>query len=536
MRTLFAKILIWFWLAFAVMIGAFALLESIDRERRLQLPSGNGGPFDLVTLMAEDALRREGRAGLVRVVDGMEHRARWTRSPQDADSARRDDPASVRESARFETGIEPGPASPFVREMGKRESAFDSGAGIVGLPGPRPPRLGARVTSERLYVLDGEGTELRGRPVPHAVTSLARAALESTTGRVIEERQGQMRIGYRVEAPTAGRFALVVVRPAPPRFLPLLPRDLWLKLGILLAIGAIGCYALARYMTAPIQRLRRATQRVASGDLEARVGARKDGRGDELEELGQDFDRMAERIETAVSVQRRLLRDISHELRSPLARLQIGIGILRQLSTDERAQTTIGRLEDEAGRMGRMIQDLLMISRLESREWTRARERVYVSVLVADLAADAAFEAGTRGSTVQVRLLDPVVVEGSTHLLRSAIDNVVRNAVRHTRAGTAVEIEVRANPGAVPPYATVSVRDHGIGVPEDQLRRIFEPFYRVDDSRSQGTGGAGLGLAIARRAVEEHGGSIVAERARGGGLAVVMRLPLDSPLPAVHDA
>jgi two-component system sensor histidine kinase CpxA len=238
---------------------------------------------------------------------------------------------------------------------------------------------------------------------------------------------------------------------------------------------------------------------------------------------------MAERLETAASLQRRLLRDVSHELRSPLARLQVGIGILRQVSTDQKTQATVERLDDEAGRLSRMIQDLLMISRLESREWTLSRERVDVSALVSELAADAAFEARTRGSTVQVGRLDPMIMEGSPSLLRSAIDNVVRNAVRHTAEGTTVEIDVRAHPESDPPGATVTVRDHGAGLPDDQLTRIFEPFYRVDDARAESAGGAGLGLAIARRAVEEHGGSIEARRAEGGGLAVLIRLPLDRP-------
>jgi len=282
-------------------------------------------------------------------------------------------------------------------------------------------------------------------------------------------------------------------------------------------------------MTAPILRLREAAQRLAGGDLAARVGVRKGGRGDELEDLGQDFDAMAERLETAASLQRRLLRDVSHELRSPLARLQVGIGILRQITTDQKARATVERLDDEAGRLSRMIQDLLVISRLESREWTLARERVDVSALISDLAADAEFEARTRGSRVEVGRLDPLVLEGSPSLLRSAIDNVVRNAVRHTGEGTAVEIDVRAHPGSDPPCAIITVRDHGAGVPDDQLTRIFEPFYRVDDARAEGAGGAGLGLAIARCSVEEHGGSIEARRAEGGGLAVLIRLPLDRP-------
>lgn len=504
MRTLFAKILIWFWLAFAVMIVAFALLESVARQRRLQLPMGRGGPLGMVTPLAEDALQREGRAGLIRIVNEMESDAPPPPPhgpPPGGPSQRRGGPA-------------PGPVRVF-------EFRVD--------PGPR---------HERVYVLDSTGAEVRGTPVPPPVAALARATLESPGGRVIEERQGQMRMGSRVESPAAGRYVLVVQRPAPSRFPPILPRDLWLKLGVMLAIGAIGCYLLARHITAPIERLRRATQRLAGGDLTARVGVQRNGGGDELKELGQDFDRMAERLETAASMQRRLLRDVSHELRSPLARMQVGIGILRQVASDEKSRATIERLDSEAGRLASMIQDLLTISRLESREWTIAREPVDVSALVDDVAADAAFEAGTRGSTVQVGHVDPVVVDGVRDLLRSAIDNVVRNAVRHTREGTAVEIAVRACPDGDAPHATVTVRDHGDGVPKDQLTRIFEPFYRVDDVRARSTGGAGLGLSIARRCLEEHGGSIAARRAEGGGLEVVLRLPLSATVhgstPSLH--
>jgi two-component system sensor histidine kinase CpxA len=230
---------------------------------------------------------------------------------------------------------------------------------------------------------------------------------------------------------------------------------------------------------------------------------------------------MAERIETVISSQRRLLSDISHELRSPLARMNVAIGLMRQRGAGADL-VMVARLEREAERLNRMIGDLLTLSRLESGERVAEPLPFDLAELVADVVGDARFEAGARGCHVQLAPSAPAPVSGASELLRSALENVVRNAVRHTADGTAVEVALAGeDPGTV----VVEVRDRGPGVPADYLERIFEPFNRLDEARDRQSGGAGLGLAIAKRAVVQHGGTIEARAADGGGLAVRIRLP-----------
>jgi two-component system sensor histidine kinase CpxA len=233
---------------------------------------------------------------------------------------------------------------------------------------------------------------------------------------------------------------------------------------------------------------------------------------------------MAGRLETLVSSQRRLLGDISHELRSPLARMNLALGLLRQRGVDD-PDGMIARLETEAGRLNRLIEDLLTLSRVESGEPGPGTRSVDLGELAAGIAEDARFEARARGCEVRLVCPGPLPVVGEPGLLRTAVENVVRNAVRHTGEGTAVEITVARRAEAGAPAAVIAVRDHGPGLPADQLERIFEPFYRVQDARERSSGGTGLGLAIAKRAVAQHGGRIEAAAAPGGGLLVTIRLP-----------
>ena len=289
-------------------------------------------------------------------------------------------------------------------------------------------------------------------------------------------------------------------------------------LAALLAAGLV-CYALARHLTRPIVGLRSATRQLAAGDLAARVGPSP--RRDELAELGADFDRMAERIEALVRAQQRLVGDISHELRSPLARLSVALELARQKAGPE-AGPALDRIGREADRLNELIGQLLTLARIESGTQQPARDAVELDRLVREIAADAGFEAAGRNRSVRLVDCDPCRTAGDRELLRRAIENVLRNAVRYTAEGTAVEVSLRRSGDE----ALLAIRDRGPGVPEAALPQLFEPFYRVADARDRQTGGIGLGLSIADRAIRFHGGSVRAENAPDGGLLVTLRLPV----------
>jgi two-component system sensor histidine kinase CpxA len=291
-----------------------------------------------------------------------------------------------------------------------------------------------------------------------------------------------------------------------------------------LLIGGVFCYALARYLTTPLQKLRSTTNELAEGKLGARVATKLANRRDEIGQLGRDFNGMAERLESMVMAQQRLLGDISHELRSPLARLGVALGLARQRSGAE-VKGSLDRIERESDNLNEMISQLLTLTRLESGTDGRRRSDVDLAALVRDVAEDADFEARSTNRSVRVTQIDKCSVSGVEELLRSAVENVVRNAVKYTPEGTAVEVSLHKQNGSAENFAVISVRDRGLGVPEEALERIFRPFYRTEDARDrQSGGGTGLGLAITERAVRLHGGSVKAVNAPDGGLAVELKL------------
>lgn len=298
-------------------------------------------------------------------------------------------------------------------------------------------------------------------------------------------------------------------------------------LGILIAVLSSGlvCYFLARYLTSPIVRLRKATQKLASGDLSARAGGVTAPSNDEVSQLVRDFDLMAEQIENLVRAQSRLLKDISHELRSPLARLTVALELVRQRSAPE-VEPILDRISLESNRMNELIGSLMTIARLESGAGSIRKVPIQLQAVVEEVARDAAFEAQARNCRVQVDIQDELPVVGDPALLHSAIENVVRNATRYTGEGTTVKIRAEKTQWNLE-EAVICVTDAGPGVPEDSLDKIFRPFYRIDDARVRSTGGVGLGLAITEQAIRLHGGSVKASNLPEGGLSVEIRLPLE---------
>lgn len=295
-----------------------------------------------------------------------------------------------------------------------------------------------------------------------------------------------------------------------------------------LVFSAILAWSISR----PIRSLHAAFDAVAQGRLDTRVAPRMGARRDEIGDLGDGFDRMAERLERLLAAQRRLLHDVSHELRSPLARLQVAVGLARQ--NPQKLDATLDRIEREATRVDELVGELLTLSHLEAGTAANRRERLDLVELVAGIADDARFEAQAAGRDVRfaTRAGSPgeVWAEVLAEPLHRAVENVIRNAVKFTAEGTTVEVEagLAGSAGGGPTSEgrfVVTVADHGPGVPAGELAAIFEPFHR-GDNRPQAAG-FGLGLAIARRAVEIHHGSIhAANRTDGTGLVITISLPL----------
>ena len=269
---------------------------------------------------------------------------------------------------------------------------------------------------------------------------------------------------------------------------------------------------------------------MAGGDLSTRVGPLLEKRADEFSDLARDFDLMAERIEALVQSQRRLLQDISHELRSPLARLNVSLELARKQSGTD-ARSSLDRIERESERMNQLIGQLLSLTRLEGDEGLIVTEPVDLGALLSEVCSDADFEARNRQRRVRLTHNEPCVVTGSSELLRSAVENVIRNAVRYTAEDTEVEVTQRQRESS---QVSILVRDRGPGIPEEVLTQIFRPFYRVGDARDRESGGVGLGLSIAERIVRLHGGTIAASNQPAGGLAIEISLPcqIQSAAPA----
>ncbi len=306
--------------------------------------------------------------------------------------------------------------------------------------------------------------------------------------------------------------------PHPPWFMTVV------RLLAVLTVSGLICYLLARYLTAPVLQVGLAARRLAGGDLSTRVAPSLGKRNDEIARLALDFDNMAERIETLLNSQRTLLRDISHELRSPLARLNVALELCRKGSAQE-VEKCLGRIEKESGRLNDLIGHLLTLTRVESGIFTGEKTQIDMANLIRGIVEDADFEAKSLNRRVKAEEIEACLVEGDEELLRGAIENVARNAVRYTDESSAVTVSLRCIRDQGGSNGLIAIRDQGMGVPEESLPNLFRPFYRVGNDRDRETGGTGLGLAITKATVRLHGGAIRAVNAAEGGLIIEISLP-----------
>lgn len=301
------------------------------------------------------------------------------------------------------------------------------------------------------------------------------------------------------------------------------------QLPVAIAIGGLTTFVLVLVFTRPVARLRKAARELAHGNLATRV---KEGppsragilRGDEFHALVHDFNHMAERLESLVNAQRLLLRDVSHELRSPLARLSVALELSRE-DADATMGTHLDRIQRETERLNQLIGQLLTLSSMEAVEGSERFEPVSLKNLLEEMLPDAKYEAQQREAAVKLDAECDCVIEGRRELIYRAIENVVRNAIRYTEAGSEVQVRLRHLGEGSAEAAVVEVSDRGPGIPESERESVFRPFYRVDPARSAHTGGFGVGLAIAERAVKLHKGETRVLARDGGGTTIQMMFP-----------
>jgi len=361
----------------------------------------------------------------------------------------------------------------------------------------------------QLYLFDEEGREILGR-------DRARRHLGREGGRwrsrTLQDRSGR-------------DWELVMVRrPAPFGLLEPGIRGILFRLLLASLISALVSWFLARSLTRPLEGLGRASRKLATGNLAARVGEPITGRKDEFGVLARDMDLMAAQLETSQQANRRLLRDVSHELRSPLARQRVALELARKRG-GEPVAAELERIETESERLEALVDEVLDLLRETSRASPFRPEPFDLTELLADLAELVTYELPEGAPGIERRWPDALPVKADRELLWRALENVLRNAVLHSDPGAAITVTAESGPGDLS-MVVLTVRDRGPGVPAGQLATLFDPFSRVEESRDRASGGHGLGLAIAAAAIARHGGEVRAENHPAGGLLIRMNLPI----------
>lgn len=364
---------------------------------------------------------------------------------------------------------------------------------LANWPGQHTPRV---------MIVDPEGRDALGRPVSQGALAKALQILEHSRGK---------RSVKQVTAADGNRYVIFLpadsANAGPPRMPP--PG---VQIMIALLASLLFSAIFATYLSRPIRHLRKVSTRLAEGDLDARVTPFIGTRNDELSDLGKDFDFMAARVQSLINAQRQLLHDVSHELRSPVARMRLAVGLAQQ--QPEKLQIALSRIERETERLDELLGQILTLARLESNLSRDAMEKVNLDELLEEIVQDVSFEAQALNRSVVFKVEHSAELQGQRELLRRAFENVIRNALKYTAEGTAVEIlltEEYRKP-------VVLIRDHGPGIPKPELGKVFQPFYRVPEKDKSQPSGYGLGLAIAKRALEKHAGTIELSNAAEGGL------------------
>jgi two-component system sensor histidine kinase CpxA len=370
-----------------------------------------------------------------------------------------------------------------------------------------------------LFLLDGFNKDVLSRPVSDEGLQLAKAA---KNGQLVVLR-GHI-AAYKFVSSSGHPYILMLFLKSNLRQIGeiLWGEGLPFSISLILLVTLL-CFGLAYHIASPIHSIQSTARKVAQGDLKARVPTTVSRRYDELAALAIDFDSMVSRLDSLIQTQKKLLNSVSHELRSPLARINLSLALLSNRFSED-SDELFQRLDRDVERIDLLMGQLLTLSRLEAGFSSTEREDVNFSQLVEEVAADGNFEAQALGKSVSLQTSSSIILRNADpHALRSACENIIRNAVRFTRSGSDVRIDLQVDRSAAEPLAILSVRDHGPGVPEDSLQKIFQPFYRINRD-GETTEGNGLGLAIASEAIRLHHGTIRAKNLHPTGLEIIIQL------------
>lgn len=374
----------------------------------------------------------------------------------------------------------------------------------------------------RLYLLTSTGSIIAGQKPPDLVKKVSKAMMDNKLSDGIF-KTGNLIVSHEILSTTGTFYRLAAATDKPISFFVQIPwAGLSIRLFLAIFISGLICYWLSRYLTQPLRYLGMAAKSIGTGKLNTRVGHIRGHNKDEIANLSHEFDRMAEQLEVLVQSKERLLQDISHELRSPLARLNIAIELART-KTKQLACSELNRMEMECIRLNVLISEILEFARLEKSTAEIHKEPIDLLVLLKKIIKDAQYEFQHEGKTIALTSPKHCTIQGDERLLHRAFENVVRNALHYSPSHQSIHITVTQK---TPLHEVLmTIEDMGPGVPTNQLDKIFSPFYRVDLSREKKTGGFGLGLAIASRAITLHQGQIEAKNRAEGGLLISINLP-----------
>ena len=496
MRSLFLKIFLWFWSSVVLVSLTTALIAAITQSNFQSGAWQNQAFLDIEAARSAEIYEREGAGALKKHFEDLPKRPLYA--------------YLLDEHGTEVLGQKlPEQAIRFMHEE------FDKSLPTLLLGPAKAEETSNPLRYAPLPPKVAPGQPLRVAPIPEHPKDVRRSGLILVAA-------------DQVVGPSGRRYTFLVA--IPPLSIKTLLTSFRISIvaqwGAGLFLVGIFCFWLARHITRPVVQLREAAGQIADGHLSTRVPPALHGRRDEIGLLGQHFDRMAERIESLVAGQQRLLSTVSHELRSPLTRLSLAAGLLRQCSQEEIVEY-LDRIEFETEQLDKLIAQLLTLSRVESgADAGLVKEEIDLAGLIQEIAVDGNFEARARSCMVCVGPVESCVTTGVPDQVRRAIENVVRNAIRYTKARSQVEITMRREGESPSTTAVIQVRDYGPGVPDTDLAKIFQPFYRVPSSDGSTTTGTGLGLAITERIVRMHRGAVRAVNAPEGGLIVELTLPL----------
>lgn len=376
-----------------------------------------------------------------------------------------------------------------------------------------------------VYILDRHNQDLLQRELPPGVTVLSPNLTRRHPYDKVQDRNRKL-YGRYLTLNDGNAVKIITISSGrdegPDRDIiwELFIENIWPLLLVSILVSGTACFLLARYFTRSINALQKATHQIANGDLSVRIGEQFQGRKDEIAELGRDFDHMTERLQKAMQEQQRLIKDVSHELRSPLARLQIALGLAQQRSQGV-IDNELARIQQAANYLNDIITDILALP-LQNTETWELDDMLDLVSLLQTLIDNYREQASEKNVSLQLHCqLTEALVATRGNTLVGVFENVLRNALLYTTRGSQIELTLKAQGN----HYAISISDAGPGVPSDSLKDIFEPFFRTDQARARESGGYGLGLAIALRTVKLHNGEISAHNRPQGGLEVQVQLP-----------